>query len=165
MKMFVPLVGCLLFAGCCLFSSSSEGSHDVQFVQIFLHTGALDELDTFHGTYQKDLIPGTVKTTMWLTTREQEIIATALERYKFFSLPDTIYKFPANETISPNLGTQVLRVKYNGKDKTVVWDSGLELATHNKYKYFIESITQLIGDIVASKPEYKALPPAKGGYQ
>jgi len=130
-----------------------------------MHTNALDELDTFHGTYQKDLVPGTVKTTMWLTTREQEIIATALERYRFFSLPDTVYKIPVNETISPNLGTQVLRIKYNGKDKTVVWDSGLELAAHNKYKYFIASITQLIGDIVASKPEYKALPVTKGAYQ
>ena len=44
----------------------------------------LDELDTFHGTYQKDLIPGTVKTSMWLTTREQEIILTNLEQIGFF---------------------------------------------------------------------------------
>ncbi len=163
MKLFLALVGGILMTGCCLFSPPLESRHDVQFVQIFLHTGALDELDTFHGTYQKDLVPGTVKTTMWLTTREQEIILTALERYRFSSLPDTIYKRPTNETVEPDLGPQVLRIKHKNQDKTVVWDSPID--SHNKLRYFIGSIVQLIGDIVASKPEFKALPPVKGGYQ
>ncbi len=140
-----------------------QEGHDPQFVQIFYRYG-LNELDTFHGTYQKDLvINGTIKTTMWLTTREQEIIATALENYRFFSLPDVIYKRPPNVHVSPDHGLQVLRIKYNGKDKTVVWDFPIDIK--NKNKYFIESITQLIWDIVTSKPEYKALPPIKGGYQ
>ncbi len=163
MKLFVPLVGSLVMIGCCIFSSPSGVSHDVQFVQIFMHTNALDELDTFRGTYQKDLIPGTVKTTMWLTTREQDIIANALDHYRFFSLPDTIYKRPTYQSVEPDLGPQMLRIKYKNQDKTVVWDSPID--PHNKSKYFIERLTQLIWDIVTSKPEYKALPPTKGGYQ
>lgn len=162
MKLFLALVASLLITGCCVFSSSSEGSRDVQFVEIFMHTGKLNELDTFHGTYQKDLIHGTVKTTLWLTTREQEIIAAALDNYRFFSLPDTVYKRPANEGVTPDIGLQVLRIKYGNQDKTVVWDSPID--PHNKSKYFIENITRLIWDIVTSKPEYKALPPTKGGY-
>lgn len=162
MKLSLALVGSLLATGCCVSPPSSEGGHDVQFIQIFLHTGVLNELDSFHGTYQKDLVPGTVKTTMWLTTREQEIIVTALDHYRFFSLPDTVYKRAVNERVSPDFGLQVLRIKYGNQDKTVVWDSPID--PHNKSKYFIESIMQLIWNIVTSKPEYKALPPTKGGY-
>jgi hypothetical protein len=161
-KLFIIFVGISLVAGCCVFHQSSESGHDVQFVKIFLHIGRHDELDTFRGTYQKDLIPGTVKTTMWLTTREQEIILTASERYRFFSLPDTIYERPANEHIYPDLGLQVLRIKYKDRDKTVVWDS--PIPPRNKSGYFIESIVQIIEVIIESKPEYKALPHRKGLY-
>ncbi len=100
---------------------------------------------------------------MWLTQREQEIVATALDHYRFFSLPDTVHKRPSHESVSPDVGLQVLRIKYNGRDKTVVWDSPID--AHNKDKYFLQSLTQLTWDIVTSKTEYKALPPAKGGYQ
>jgi len=77
-------------------------------------------------------------------------------------LPDTIYKRPPSEQVEPDLGLQVLRIKYKGLDKTVVWD--YPISQRCKNKYFIESITQLIWDIVTSKPEYKALPPRKGVY-
>lgn len=84
----------VLFTSALLVSCSpaptENNEHDNQFIQIFYHSGLYDELDTFHGTYQKDLIPGMAKTTMWLTTREQEIILDKVERCNFFSLPDTI---------------------------------------------------------------------------
>lgn len=164
MKLIFAAIGSLWMIACCPSSSSTHRDHDVQFLQILTRAGKFDMLDTFHGTYQKDLVPGVAKTTMWLTTREQEIILTALERYNFFSLPDTLYRRPAGEAIFPDFGTQMLRVKYNGKEKTVVWDSGIELLPLKKYAPSIEKIMDLITDIVVSKPEYKALPPAKGVY-
>ena len=71
-------------------SQLPQVNHDPQFIQIFYQTRFFDELDTFHGTYQKDLGPDTAKTEMWLTTREQEIILTKLEGMKFFSFPDVL---------------------------------------------------------------------------
>src|SRR6266446_5939313 len=90
----------VLISSCGIFSSVNS-DHDPQFIQIFYHSGALDELDTFHGAYQKDLIPGTAKTTMWLTKREQEIILTKVEQIRFFSFPDFIDQQP-NVFVQPN---------------------------------------------------------------
>lgn len=136
--------------------------HQDLFLQLFLHYNMADELDTFHGIYQKDLIPGTVRTEMYLTPNEQEVILTALERYHFFSLPDTLHSSP-NVKRFPDFGAQVLRVKTKDIDKTVVWFYPID----RKYKadVYVEHIISLIQDIVYAKPEYKALPPTKGGYQ
>ena len=89
MKVSWVIFGSALISGCGILSSSNSGQ-DPQFIQIFYHSGALDELDTFHGTYQKDLIPGIATTTMWLTTREQEIILTKLDQIGFFAFPDSL---------------------------------------------------------------------------
>ncbi|MDE3059091.1 MAG: hypothetical protein KGJ59_14160 [Bacteroidota bacterium] len=161
MKTFPILLTGLLLVSCSPYPTE-HNAHDNQFIQIFYHSGLYDEFDTFHGTYQKDLIPGIAKTTMWLTAREQGIILDKVERSKFFSLPDTIYP-ELNAHQFPDMGPQVLRVKYRDQDKTVVWYFPLDarnIATH-----LIESLQSLLDDIIASKPEYKALPPRKGGYQ
>jgi hypothetical protein len=101
---------------------------------------------------------------MWLTIREQEIILTNVERLRFFSLHDTVYPLPPGHIISPNMGRQVLKIKYKDMERTVIWDSGVEIIKCYKDMYFINSITELINDIIVSKPEYKALPPSKGAY-
>jgi len=106
----------------------------------------------------------TVKTGMWFTTREQEIILTQLNRIIFFNLPDTIHAQP-NVVISPSHGPQTLRIKYKGMDKTVVWYYPLPEDVVNNFDYRLESTRDLLWDIIESKPEYKALPPVKGGYQ
>ncbi len=156
----ILLIGIFVF-GCRTLSPSSDISHDLQFIQIFYHSGKFDELDTFHGTFQKDLIPGAATATMWLTKREQEIILTKVEQMKFFSFPDTIDRLP-NMVVQPDLGPQVIRIKYNDQDKTVTWYDPID--PRSKVKYYIESLQSLLNDIIWSKPEYKALPPRKGDY-
>jgi len=102
---------------------------------------------------------------MWLTTREQEILLTKIENAGFFSFPDTIHKSP-NVIQQPDHGAQILRIKYKDQDKTVVWYYPIDTKAEYKFfKYYIEGIKQLLYDIIVSKPEYKALPPVKGGYQ
>ncbi len=161
MNIFWVSATSVFLLGCHTLSPGSDGEHDVQFIQIFFHSGKLDELDTFHGTYQKDLIPGVAITRMWFTTREQEIVLTKLEQTKFFSFPDTIYRLP-NVMVSPDHGAQFIRIKYKDRDKTVVWYDPMN--PRSKVKYYIESLQSLLNDITWSKPEYKALPPRKGGY-
>jgi hypothetical protein len=162
MKKFLVFLTGVLVSSCSIVSPSSNTDHDAQFIQIFYHSGLLDELDTFHGTYQKDLIPGAARTTMWLTSREQEMILDKVERFGFFSFPDTIHR-PPNQAVSPDFGPQVIRMKYKDQDKTIVWY--YPISSKSKFKYYIEGIQELLNDIIVSKPEYKALPPAKGGYQ
>ncbi|HLP17755.1 MAG TPA: hypothetical protein VK470_15940 [Bacteroidota bacterium] len=159
MKSFV-LVVCCCIVSCSSGVSPERTEHDDQFVQIYFHDNLLDELDTYHGTFQKDLVmDGTARTTMWLTTNEQEIIVTAIERYRFFSLPDTI---PAIYTVMPDLGPKELRMKYKGKEKTIVWYQGVD--PHDKSMYFVEQLRSLLWNIIVAKPEYKALPESHGGY-
>jgi hypothetical protein len=150
----------LLLSGCCV--AQNNNTPDEQFVQVYLHYGYHDEINTFEQTLQKDLIPDTVRIPFWFTKREQEIILTTAERFSFFSFPDTVYK-QHNVVIAPDFGPQMLRIRAGNKDKTIVW-----FEPHDKrFKYYplLIELRNLIIDIVVSKPEYKALPATKGGYQ
>ncbi len=135
--------------------------HDDQVLQIYLHTGYHDDIDTFSGYLQKDLVPGTARIPFWFTSSEQQIILTKLQDCQFFSFPDTIYPQP-DVYQSPNFGAQVIRAKYSGKDKTVVWYE----PPQKSFKEFplLVQIRQLIYDIVRSRPDYKSLPERKGLY-
>jgi hypothetical protein len=163
---FNPIGALLLLAqpfwGCCPSLGSIGGEqHDPQVLQIYMHTGYRDDVDTFRGFLQKDLVPGTVTIPFWFTTREQEILLNALERYRFLSFPDTIYAQPGVSR-SPDFGAQIIRVKFADKEKSVVWFEPPE----KSFKLFplLINIKNLIYDIFTSRPEYKALPEAKGGY-
>ena len=160
MKFILILCASVTLTSCsCI--SHLVGGHDKQFLQIYYHCG-VTLIDTFHGIYRKDLVPGSATTTMWFTTREQEILLTNLERFRFFSLPDTLYATP-NVHMEPNPGEQILRVKCGNREKTVVWYSPID----PKYKgasYYIGHIMDLLIEIIVSKPEYKVLPTTKGGY-
>ena len=150
----------LLLSGCC--GAPNNKNSDEQSVQIYLHYGYHDEINTFDETLQKDLVPDTVRIPFRFTKREQEIILTTAERFSFFSFPDTVFKEP-NVDMFPDHGPQSLRIRVGNKDKTIVW-----FEPHDKrFKYYplLLELKNLIIDIVESKPEYKALPPTKGGYQ
>jgi hypothetical protein len=150
----------LLPLGCSVLPWNWSG-HDPQKVQIFYQYFAADELDTFHGTYQKDLIPGTAQTEMWLTTREQEIILYKLEEIKFFSWPDTLPMQPFS-VVDAEHRNQILRIKTAGHDKSVVWH--FPVRNDCIYRYSLDELKQLLNAIIESKPEYKALPHTKGVY-
>jgi hypothetical protein len=158
---FLAFAAVLLPLGCSVLPWNWSG-HDPQKLQIFFQLGLNDELDTFHGTYQNDLVHGTGKTEMWLTTREQEIILTKLEEIKFFSLPDTLAA-EANATVSPDVGDQIIRIKTGDYDKTVFWHAPLTAQGKSQFHRVAELI-QLLNDIIHSQPEYKAMPPSKNVY-
>ncbi|MCK9209873.1 MAG: hypothetical protein M0P61_03440 [Ignavibacteriaceae bacterium] len=151
----------VIFVGCS--TSYFDKEDEPQLVEIHLHYGHYDDVNTFEKSLVKDLIPGTVKISFWFTKREQEIILSKAERIGFFKFPDTVFAKP-NVTISPDYGTQTLRIRVGDKDKTVVWFLPPDEV---KFKYFVmlRELENLIIDIVESKPEYKVLPKRKGGYQ
>ncbi len=135
---------------------------DEQFVKLLFRYGFGDTLDTFNRTYTKDLIlDGSITVPFWLTKAEQDSVLTQLEQADFFNLPDTIPSLQG-VVVQPDPGLQLLRVQLEGRVKTVVWFPPIdqELKAGQRILRLFKSIET----IIQAKPEYKELPPARGGY-
>lgn len=161
---FVLPVLCLCILAC---NKNSVLEPENQFVQIYFKYDFKNKLNTFDNTYQKDLVlDGVEKVTFWLTAQEQNSVLEQAETIDFFSFPDKFTYVPQDDSlsvyISPNPGEQILRIKYGGKDKTVIWTYPL-----NENDPQVEDLMKLkdfIISVIESKPEYKKLPPHRGGY-
>ena len=138
-----------------------------QFVKIQFHYGFRNELDTFEGTFQKDLIlDGTIKTSFRLDAEEQDLILAQVVAIGFFQYPDTIMWKGGPDSIhtevEPNPGWQFLRIRYEDEEKAVYWR--YPLPEEDKLVAPLLDVTHLLREVIESKPEYQALPPARGGY-
>ena len=163
LKVFiVPLLFGLFLSSC----KDSSTEPDAQFVQIFFKYEFKNELNTFENTYQKDLfMDGVTKVKFWLTNEEQNCILRKAEEVNYFTLADTINPIPLDSIliwISPDPGAQTLRIKYNTLDKTTVWYHPLNES--NPQTAQIMELRSYIVSLIESKPEYKKLPPVRGGY-
>ncbi len=137
--------------------------HDEQFIQIDYSYNFKDELNTFEGFLQKDLVmDGTTKVSFWLSTQEQNSILEAVNEAHFFALPDTIYS-QKDVTIAPNPSPDGLRIKYEGQEKTVTWFYPLEPGSESTL--LLNNLTSKIREVINSSSTYQKLPPARGGYQ
>ena len=158
---FLILFG-LLISSC----QDSPVEPDPQFVQIYLKYGFRNELNTFENTYQKDLVlDGTIKVNFWLTEDEQNKILEQANSVNYFAMRDT-FKYLSPDSliviISPDPGEQILRINYQSKDKTTVWSYPTP-ENDEEFNDLLE-LRQFIITIIESKPAYKLLPPASGGY-
>jgi hypothetical protein len=159
----ILLSSCLLFLSC----SKSSLEPENQFVQIYFKYGFRNELNTFANTYQKDLVlDGVIKVGFWLTDEEQIRILEKANEIEFFSLPDTLRYVSQNGNVAvsmdPDPGEQVLRIKHQWKDKATVWTYPLK--EDNDSANAIMELRSFIVSAIETKPEYKRLPPARGGY-
>jgi hypothetical protein len=152
----------LSFESCSTSANSPEPTVDVQFVEVDLQSGYADELNTFTQTYQKDLVAdGTITVPFWLTSSEQQAILQKARDVGFFALPDTIHrKGGMSYFISPDPSPDMLRLKYDNLDKTVVWFYPLD--TNAVGSKSILEVSNFITQVIQAKPEYKVLPPARG---
>lgn len=152
----------LIIVGC----SKTITEPDPQFLKIHFYYGFGNELNTFEQTYTKDLVQdGYITIDFWLIEAEQESISNKLDAVDFFSFPDTlIYQIGSDSImvrIEPDPGLQFLRIADENRDKIVYWRPPLSVL--NEPAPRLIELKNLIIDIIESKPEYKALPPAKGG--
>lgn len=139
-----------------------ENSAAPQLLQINYQYGYKDELNTFRGTYQKDLImDGSIKIPFGLTADEQTMIIEKVLSINFFSFPDTIHR-QAGVLVFPDHSPDLLRIKYENQDKTVVWYYPRD--PDSEYSAKLAELTKLIRQIIEAKSEYKKLPAARGGY-
>ena len=152
----------LIIAGC----SKTITEPDPQLLKIHCYYGFGNVLNTFEQLYTKDLVlDGYITVDFWLTEAEQERIKNKLDAVDFFSFPDTlIYQMGPDSIMvrmEPDPGWQFLRIADENRDKTVYWRYSFREG--NEFVPSLLELKNLIIDIIEAKPEYKKLPPTRGG--
>ena len=136
-----------------------------QDIKIFYKYSFKNELNTYDLKLTKDLVlDGTITVDFWLTKEEQEKTILKLEEIDFYNLPDSLTWIKSDSIkpqVDPDPGKQILKIKYKNQEKQIYW------YIINSYPDECEKIiklTKTISDVIFSKPEYKSLPAANGGY-
>ena len=164
MKMKRILIFLSLLLLSCSDSGISPGSRDFN-LKLRYGIGARNELNTFQDTYTKDLIlDGAVTTRFVLSEAEFEQIKDKMIEIDFFSYPETFTVLRTDTivvSIEPH-ATYDFEVKYNSSIKRLHWDDGI--ISNDQRAAGLRELIRLIQNIIEAKPEYRQLPPARGGY-
>jgi len=145
--------------------------YDINIIYMYGNTHAWDnnrrynELNTYRGTYTKDMVmEGTITARLCLTYEElTEIFDKAVE-INFFNYPKK--PIPSSDGVKSSIShmyRHILEISNGTHKNTVQWYSvGLERIDewHNN----IIDLSKFISDIVESKPEYQDLPKLTSGY-
>ena len=132
-------------------------------LDVYMEYGMGNILDTFSGTYTKDLVCDPDTTAAFaLSPSDLDTILALANEVGFFDCPDTL-RSPPGWGMSPNAGPDVLRLKIGDRDHTVT--SFYPSDPESEYPRRILQLRSLIRDIVESKEEYEALPCPRGAYQ
>lgn len=159
MKLYVIVL--MIVLGFSLSNCSCNcGEEDID-LQVHMKYGYQDEVNTFEEYLRKDLVQaGTIDTAFTFTPAQKNAILAEANEIGFFDLPEEIESTVDFEQ-DPSPGEQMLRIKYEDWDHTVTWDSPVG-KSENEQK--IKQLSYFIINIILETPEYKALPPAEGGY-
>ena len=127
---------------------------------------AKNELNTFQGTYIKDMIMDpSVMVNLYLSEEEKNRIYQKMVEIDFFSYPDEFsISVPVGESIgivTPH-ASYYFKVEYNSEIKELWWEDKITNKDEKADK--LRELIKLIRDIIESKEEYKKLPPPRGGY-
>ncbi len=128
--------------------------------------GAKNELNTFKGTYTKDMVMApSVTVNLPLSEEEKDRIYQKMLDIDFFSYPD---EFSVSVPVGGSIGmvtphsSYYFKVEYNSKIKELRWEGKITKKDEKADK--LREIIKLIRDIIESKEEYKKWPPPTGGY-
>jgi len=159
---FIALMLAGSFAGCAAPVPDASG-----FNMIFKYgITAKNELNTFEGSYTKDMImdpPITVD--MVLSEEELDIILQKMMEIDFINYPD---RFAVEVAPGEMMGQRTpfpsyyFKVEYDSQVKELWWDDKI-INESEKADRLRELINLIIG-IIESKEEYKKLPAPRGGY-
>lgn len=127
---------------------------------------ARNVLDTFEGTYTKDMVADPPVTIDFaLSEEEKEEIYQKMVEIDFFDYPDEF-----SVEISPDAAVTMVtpyssyyfRVVYDSQIKELRWDDDIKNPDEQADR--LRELIMLIRDIVESKEEYKALPTPTSAY-
>lgn len=127
--------------------------------------GARNVLNTYEGTYTKDLVlDPPVTTELSLTQDEQNRIYQKMVDINFFEYPDTFSIAVDNEEAGffTPFSTYYFKVEHNSTTKELLWEDKIFAEDEKADK--LRELINFIREIVESKEEYKKLPPSTGGY-
>ena len=148
-----------LLSGCGT-STDVEKIHDEQLVKIHLQFGFVDELNTFEGTFTKDLVEdGSITVEFWFSKEDQESIIELAQEVSFFSLPNTIPTKPG-VGMDPNPSPDSLRINFEDMDNKVVWSYPNDPEDIDYMK--VIELSEHIMSLVKESETYKLLPEARG---
>lgn len=152
----------LACAGSLTCSPSTTAPDAPSLIRIHYQYGFKNELDTFKGILQKDLVlDGVIQTPFSLTLEEQRTVLDKALAVDFFAWPDTLHR-EAGVMMSPDPSPDFLIVDYRDQEKRLVWFYPIDC--RSVYSAPLIELTALIKEIIESRLEYKKLPPARGGY-
>jgi len=130
------------------------------------HVEAKNELNTFRGSYTRDMVtrsPITVK--LCLTKEDLDRIYLKMMEIDFFSYPDVFHVKHMGDIIgeASHWNTYFIMVQNGTKVKTVRWDSRYLISGNEEYDSLME-LVRLIWKIIEAKPEYQRIPEPRAGY-
>ena len=127
---------------------------------------ARNEVDTFQGTYTKDMIiDPSITVKLSLSEEEMDRIYQKMVEIDFFDYPDRFsVPIPSDGPIGivTPYSSYYFKVEYNSQVKELWWDD--EITNPDEKADRLRELIELIRDIVESKEEYKKLPEPRSGY-
>ena len=123
-------------------------------------------LDTFEGTYTKDMVADPpVSIDLSLSEEEKDIIYQKMVEIDFFNYPDEFFiEVSTTETITtftPH-NSYYFKVEYDSQIKELRWDDDITKPDEKADR--LRELILLIRNIIESKEEYKELPEPTSAY-
>jgi hypothetical protein len=127
---------------------------------------ARNELNTFNGTYTKDMVSDpSITVALSLTEEERDRIYQKMVEIDFFDYPDKFsVSVPAGEAfgmVTP-YSSYYFKVEHDSKLKELWWED--KITNENDKADKLRELISFIGDIIESKEEYQKLPAPTSGY-
>jgi hypothetical protein len=163
--LFLLLTGCESIATAQGAADNTSPKSDFNFIFQYGVTGG-NELDTFQGTYTKDMVidpPITIN--LSLSKEEMGSIYQKMLEIDFFNYPDdfTVTVPPGELTgmVTP-YSSYYFMVESKSGEKELKWEDKITNPDEKAGK--LRELITLIRSMIESKEEYKQLPEAKSGY-
>ena len=163
MNAFLLASTCLLaLTGC---QNAQPNQSDFNFIFKY-SVQAGNELNTFKGTYTRDMVRGfDVTTRLTLTKDEMDQIQAKMTEIDFFNYPDTFKVGPTADgmiTMVTPYESYYFKVQVGTEIKELSWADEIQNPDPQADK--LRELINLITSIIRSKPAYKALPQPRAGY-
>lgn len=131
---------------------------------------ARNTLDTFEGTYTKDMVADpSIRIDLILTGDEKTIIYRKMVEISFFDYPDVFtVSVPrgGEKGIRTPYSSYYFKVEYESEIKELWWADNIVLKDSiDKEAENLKGLTELIRDIIESREEYQKLPEPRSAYQ
>jgi hypothetical protein len=145
-----------------LSGDSYDSSQNVINIIFKYGVGAKNELNTFNGTYTRDMVVDP-SITIWMILSQEELrqIQQKIAEIDLFSFPDS---FPLNPSrfVTPEVDYYI-KVQNGTQVKEITWsdNSLMESNVQNS----LDQLVNFLISMIQQKPEYKALPTPRSAYQ